>query len=288
MLSAMALAAGDLVLCSGTLPRGVPFLERLRAASAAGFAGISLWGRDYRAARDEGLTDADIVAMLADHGLSVGELDPAWWWLPGALETGRSIPAAFDEQEVFAYGADDLFRLADLVGARSMNAVDVFGGGWSFEEAVASFAALCDQAAAHGLLVHIEFLPWSRFPDVASAWDVVRAADRANGGIAVDAWHYVFGGSTRESLRSVPGDRVLGVQLDDGPAVVEGDPVHATLHDRRLPGEGVFDLGTLMADLASMGVASPVGVEVFSDALHALEPAQAARRAAEASRLYVV
>ena len=32
----------DLVLCSGTLQRGIPFADRLAAASAAGCAAVSL------------------------------------------------------------------------------------------------------------------------------------------------------------------------------------------------------------------------------------------------------
>ena len=68
--------AGDTVLCSGTLRTGIPFRERLAAAEAGGFSGISLWGRDYQVARDEGLSDLDIRLLLADHGLSVAELDP--------------------------------------------------------------------------------------------------------------------------------------------------------------------------------------------------------------------
>ena len=40
----MALGAEDLVLCSGTLSRGASFRERIAAALAGGFSGISLWG----------------------------------------------------------------------------------------------------------------------------------------------------------------------------------------------------------------------------------------------------
>jgi hypothetical protein len=36
----------DLVLCSGTLPRGIRFAERLSAAAGAGFTAVSMWGRD--------------------------------------------------------------------------------------------------------------------------------------------------------------------------------------------------------------------------------------------------
>src|SRR3982751_3532444 len=97
----MPLTDGDLVLCSGTVPRDIPFRARVDAAAAAGFAGISLWGRDYMRARSEGLHDADIRAVLAHAGVEVGELDPAWWWPPGAEATGRSLPSELDTEEVF-------------------------------------------------------------------------------------------------------------------------------------------------------------------------------------------
>jgi sugar phosphate isomerase/epimerase len=280
----MALGAGDLVLCSGTLPRDVSFRARVEAASAGGFAGISLWGRDYRRAHNEGLNDADMRALLADHSLEIAELDPAWWWLPGASATGRSFPTALDTEEVFAFGEDELFAVADAVGARSINAVDVLGGDWDVDAAAEAFAGLCDRAAEHGLLVHLEFLPWSKIPDLGAAWDVVRGAGRANGGIAVDAWHFFRAGGDQDALRAVPGDRVLGVQIDDGPAAAEPNLIEATLHERLLPGDGEFDLTGLLRTLAAIGCPAPIGVEVFSDDLHALEPTEAARRTGDATR----
>jgi sugar phosphate isomerase/epimerase len=276
------LGAGDLVLCSGTLPRSITFVQRLQAASAAGFAGISMWGRDYEAARAEGLSDADICVALRDNGLAVAELDPAWWWLPGAREIGESLAGPHDTEQVFAHGEEELMRLAELVGARSMNAVDVFGGTWSVHDAAEAFAALCDRALEHGLLVHLEFLPWSRIPDLTTAWEIVRIADRPNGGLAIDAWHFARSGSTLDELAAVAPDRVLGIQLDDGPVDPEPDLVEATLHARELPGDGAFDLVSLCRALA--GSPAPIGVEVFSDALHALDPVDAAKRAADATR----
>jgi len=58
----------------------------------------------------------------------------------------------------------------------------------------------------------------------------------------------------------------------------------ATLHERLLPGEGDFDLRALLGTLADIDAVAPIGVEVFSDALHALGPTEAARRAANAAR----
>ena len=186
----MALNRGDLVLCSGTLPRDVSFRARVNAAVAGRFRGISMWGRDYARARADGHTDHDIREMIADAGLAVAEVDPAWWWLPGARETGESIPEHFDDMEVFRFGPDELLRIAEAIGARSLNAVDVFGGDWTGEDAAECFAALCDRSREHGLLVQVEFLPWSKIPDLVTAAAIVRDAGCVNGGVAVDSWHF--------------------------------------------------------------------------------------------------
>jgi sugar phosphate isomerase/epimerase len=282
------LAAGDLVLCSGTLPPATPWRDRLAAASAAGFRGISVWGRDYAAAVRDGSSDTDLRVQLEDHGLTVAEIDPAWWWLPGAADIGKSL-ADVDTLEVFRFGERELFAVADALGARSLNAVDVFGGDWTLDEAATALAGLCDRAADHGLFVHVEFLPWSRIPDLATAWQIVRRADRPNAGVALDAWHWARAApsSDLETLRSIPGAKVLAVQLDDAPTEVEPDMMYATLHDRLLPGDGAIDLEALVATFNQIGAVAPFGVEVFSDHLHALGPTEAAQRAADATRRVV-
>lgn len=278
----MTLGPRDLVLCSGTLPRHTTFADRVDAAVAGGFAAISLWGRDYWGARREGHTDHDIRARLADHGLAVAELDPAWWWTPGTHDA-RAL-AAIDDMEVFCYGEDELFAIADSVGARSINAVDVLGGRWGLDDAAEALAALSDRAAEHDLLVHVEFLPWSRIADIGSAWEIVRRADRPNAGIAVDAWHWFRGIPDEQVLRSIPGAKIIAIQLDDAPVAPEANLMSATLHDRLLPGDGELELVSLCAALRDVGADAPIGVEVFSDDLHALGAQEAARRAGDATR----
>jgi sugar phosphate isomerase/epimerase len=280
------LGAGDLVLCSGTLPRETPWAERLAAASQAGYAGISLWARDYAVARREGWSDADLRAQLDDHGLAVAELDPAWWWTPGAANADVASLVAVDTLEVFRYGEAEMFAMAEAIGARSLNAADVLGGRWGVDEAAEAFAALCDRAVEHGLLVQFEFLPWSRIGDLATAWEVVRRADRPNGGLSVDSWHWFRSNSPSDvaTLRTIPGAKVFNVQLDDAPAAPEADLLTATLHQRLLPGEGAIDLAAFVGALREIAACAPIGVEVFSDTLHALGPIEAAQRAAEAAR----
>jgi sugar phosphate isomerase/epimerase len=275
----------DLVLCSGTLRRGTPFAARLWAAATAGFTAVSLWGRDYAAARDEGLSDADLRAMLDHHGLTVAEVDPAWWWPPGASEV--VIPPTLDSEDIFRFGEDELFAVAEALGARSLNAVDVLGGPWGIDDATEAFAGLCSRAAEHGLLVHLEWLSWSKIPDLATALRIVESAGQANGGLTIDAWHFVRTGGDIDRLRDVPGSSILAVQLSDGPLEAEADLLDATLHDRLLPGEGAFDLRGIIEALRHTGTQAPLGVEVFSDDLHA-RPADEAARAAARTTLAVL
>jgi sugar phosphate isomerase/epimerase len=280
----MTLGRDDLVLCAGTLPRETPWTDRLAAASSAGFTGLSVWARDYAAARQDGWSDADLRAQLADHGLAVAELDPAWWWTPGDVDVASLV--AIDDMEVFRYGEAEMFAIADALGARSINAADVLGGRWGVDDAAEAFAGLCDRAGEHGLLVHLEFLPWSRVADLTTAWEVVRRAGRANGGVALDAWHWFRSDTPSDvaTVRAIPGDKVLAIQLDDAPTQREPKLMSATLHERLLPGEGAIDLTALLGALGEIGAAAPIGVEVFSDTLHALGPFDAAQRAADATR----
>ncbi len=278
----MDLGTNDLVLCSGTLPRHTTFAQRLAAARAGGYSAISLWGRDCAAAAAEGLSLKDMRTMLDDHGLAVAEIDPAWWWTPGAADV--TIPPELDPVGIFAFGADELCHIADVLGARSLNAADVLGGSWDIEQGAEAFAALCDRAAEHGLLVHLEWLAWSKVPDLAVAAQMVARADRPNGGLNIDTWHCGRTGTTPEDLRGLDGARVLAIQLDDVPANVEADLIDATLHHRLVPGDGALDLVGYVRALADIDVRCPVGVEVFSDTLHARGPDEAARAAADGAR----
>jgi sugar phosphate isomerase/epimerase len=272
----------DLVLCSGTLPRSATFEERLEAAQSGHFGAISLWCRDYAQARSEGLSDHDVRVMLEDKGLSVAEIDPAWWWTPGAERV--RIPPELDDMNVFCFGASDMFAIADAVGARSLNVVDVLGGKWTREEATEAFSDLCRRAAEHGLLVQLEFLSWSKIPDLETAWQIVSDANQPNGGLTIDSWHYFRSRSDNRSLEAIPGSSVVGVQLSDAPLEAEDDLVHATLHERLLPGDGELPLGALMETLRRMGSQAPIGIEVFSDGLHKRPAAEIGELAGERLR----
>ncbi|MEZ4330545.1 MAG: TIM barrel protein [Myxococcota bacterium] len=289
------LGPDDLVLCAGTLPYGIPFRERVEAAAAAGFSAITLWGPDHARARREGLSDRAMRRLLDDAGLGVGELDSVWTWAPGTA--GTAVPDDENPDGYFSVGEDAIFRLADAVGARSITAspwapksaphARRTASDRALERVAEGYAGLCDRAARHGLLVQLEFLPWTLVPDLAMASEIVRRADRPNGGVVIDTWHLIRTTRDPEALRTLPGDRIIALQLADAPAAAEPDLEAATLHARVLPGEGELPLVQLLRMLRSLEAPAPIGVEVFSDALHRLGAREAARRAAEATRTLI-
>jgi sugar phosphate isomerase/epimerase len=272
------LGPDDLVLCAGTV-LGSSFRDRVEAASAAGYRGITLWAPDYHRALADGLSPADMRAMLDDHGLELGELDGVTQWLPGSSDAPQSPEAA-----EFTVPEDVFWEMADALGGRSLNVVEIFGAPVHEESAAEAFAGLCDRAAAHGLLAHLEPLPWSGIRDVNAAAGIVRLAGRPNGGILLDTWHHFRAGLGVADLVPEVTAHIVGIQINDAPAAAEADLMDESMRRRLLPGHGAADVAGTLRALRAAGVDAPIGVEVFSDALSTLGPAEAARRAADAAR----
>ena len=177
-----------------------------------------------------------------------------------------------------------MYAMADVFGPRHMN-VGELGPLAEMEprEAVAErFAAMCDRAAAHGLLVAIEFLPWTGIPDPKTAWEICRLAGRHNGGLLVDSWHYFHSGADAATLRQVPADQIVAIQFDDADKI-STNMLYDTLR-RRAPGEGIFDLIGFIRLLDEIGVQAPISVEIISPELQELPIEEAARIAHDTSR----
>jgi sugar phosphate isomerase/epimerase len=280
----MALDHDDLVLCAGTALH-VPFLERLAPARAAGFRGVSLQPPEHARLAAAGMSDAELRSRIADQGLELAEFDAITTWLPDHVPPASFAPEF--ARALLGQTPEKLIPIAASIGARSLTLVELYGKRLGADALAEEFARVCDLAAAHGVLVHLEFLPWAGIPDLRSAWEVVRRAGRPNGGLLVDSWHFFRSGSKLEDLLALPGDRVLGVQLDDAPAEAGPDLFEETQRSRLLPGEGSFDLVGLIRALDRIGSRAPLGVEIFSDEL-ARRPVDAIARAAFDSTRRVV
>jgi sugar phosphate isomerase/epimerase len=177
--------------------------------------------------------------------------------------------------------------MAAAVGARTVTLVELQGIDVDVDRAAAGFAHVCDIAAEHDLLVALEFGPWGGVPTLERALDVVRATDRPNASLLVDAWHFFRSGGTLADLAAVPKALIGDVQIDDGPLHAEPDLWDETTHRRLVPGEGEFDLVGFLDTLTDVGYDGPLGVEVLSNELNRLPADEIVRRCAEGTRAVV-
>ena len=65
--------------------------------------------------------------------------------------------------------------------------------------------------------------------------------------------------------------------MNDGPADVVGDLVHAGRYSRLPPGDGTFPLAEFARTLDAAGYRGPLSAEVLSDSIRLLPPVDGAR-----------
>ncbi len=254
---ARELAWPDLIWSHFSRPRFGAFDERVAAAASAGFVGIGLYVHEYaRLREEEGRSPDRIAGVLDRHGIVIADVEVArgWWATDGAeRDDARRL-----EQLAF--------EMADHFGVRYLQAIGPYDCG--FDQAVEGFARLCDQAAEHGLLVGIEWLPFTNIATAADAQAIVRGADRPNGGYCADIWHHVRGANDLDMLRALEPERIFAVQMNDG-TLHPADPDYKAdcLLNRVPPGDGEFDCVGFVRLLRDMGVTAPISLEVCNSTL---------------------
>jgi sugar phosphate isomerase/epimerase len=262
----------DLILSVQTLTTD-SFEERVAAAAATGCAGIGMRWVAYEAARAAGTTDEDMRAVLAHHGVEVAEYEVLRHW-------------AYDDEERRELGRVDeerMWSMVDALGGR--HAIVIAAELPDPAEVVAErLSALADRAAEHGVVVALEFLPWTEVADAATAWELVRLAGHPNAGVLVDSWHFYRGAADESQVRTIPPEKIVAVHIDDADAAPVGTLLEDTLQRRRVPGQGAFPLVDYVRMLDETGVRVPYSVEVMSDEFATLPAAEAARRAVDGTR----
>ncbi len=246
------LTGDDLVLNHFSLQRNHDLSDRITAAGAAGFAGIGLYIGQWRSLLANDWSTDRLRDELAEASICLAEIEVLMFW-------GYARPTA--DQLAFETAA---FELADAFESRYVQATGPYDG--SVSDAASRFGALCDRAAEHGLVVGLEFLPFTNIVDARDALRIVEAADRPNGGVCVDIWHHVRGARDISLIEAIPGELITGVQINDGPLQAPADSVYDykddCLRHRVPPGHGDFDVDGFVRLLQSKGVEVPWGLEV--------------------------
>jgi len=260
-----------LVVSSYTLGTEVPFRDRIEAAAAAGFDGIGLRAENYWDAEATGLDGRAMFEMALGAGVPVLEVEYITSW-------GR----AADRDAAQQHKEQTVFSMARTFGVRHLNTGLIEK--LPVESMVESFADLCDRAG-HDLTIALEFMPYSGVPDLATAWRVLREANRPNSALIVDVWHWARAGMSAADLDPVPTERIISVQLCDVLATPM-DPLRTESLGHRLPpGDGYGDAVGLVRALQARNVHPRlVAVEVISDELVSKGVDHAARTVATAAR----
>jgi sugar phosphate isomerase/epimerase len=139
--------------------------------------------------------------------------------------------------------------------------------------ALETCGALLTEAGAR---VALEFVAYTGVPTLGEAVEICGAVGWERCGVLLDSWHFFRGGAPWRVLRSLAGDRLALVHVNDG-ALAVADAVFES-RNRRLPaGRGAFPLATLASALAELGYSGVVSAEVLSEELRRLPLDTAAR-----------
>jgi sugar phosphate isomerase/epimerase len=261
------------------------FSERIVAAHAGGFSSTSLIPFELRRAETSGQGLREIRAEFEDAGIAIRVVDPLATWLPNF-----SPPPELREDDpvLGGYQPDEVFALCHALGADLVTTLALFVPLLEVDAGAEHFAAVCDDAAEHGLRLQVEFIPGTGIPDIALAWEIVRRAGRANGGLIVDSWHFFRSNPDFDLLASIPGDRIFSVQIEDAPAKPSENLAIESLHGRLVPGDGELDLARFVAALPETSSERLIGPEVFSDDLWQLPADEIGRLLGERTRALLV
>lgn len=211
-----------------------------------------------------GVSPKEVRQRADDAGMSILRLDPlnTWSrvWLPDNMDD--AYIATVDTRQ------DRVFALCAELGCRSISLNATFPrGSMSIEAIIEDYAKIC-AASAFDLDCSLEFIPlWGGRP-LAMAWQIVQGAGASNGGLVFDTRHFVRGKSDLADLRTIPGDKIHCVQLNDGPLVLpDGVTTKDDRYDRKFPGDRQFPNVEIVRILSETGGLNQVGAEVFSPML---------------------
>ena len=254
-------------LCWPTL-RQVGFVDLVNLAAANGFSAIAV-SCDLCRRAVVGLPD--LRRSLDDAGVRVTYVDG----LPGAL---AGIPASV------GWSQQEVFDVASALGAERLN-VAHFGGdpATPIEVLGEGLAHAAERAATQDLELMVEFIPGTGVPDLPSAVELVKTAGVSGVGILLDSWHLYRSGGSPSLLAGEAVQLVAGIQLADRRRSQDDEP-YVPMTGRLLPGEGDLPLAEVLAAVLGAHPRLPVGIEIFSEELLTMDPAEAATRAAASLR----
>jgi sugar phosphate isomerase/epimerase len=248
--------------------------EKLRAVKAAGFGAIVLSGGDL-VGHPDGVDVA--VELVSDSGLSVAAFQ--------MLHDFEGLSGHMLDYKIDI--ARSLFDMMRSVGApllivASTTSPHASGDPRKIAEDLAMLGTL---AALPGIRIAYGALSWGRWVnEYTSAWEVVKLAGHANVGLAIDSFHVLARGTSREPFDAIPGDRIFLVQLADYLWDLD-DLIETARHRRVFPSEGNHNVAIvdLVGRIERAGYRGDYSFDVVNDDYAHLPAAAVAARGRKAA-----
>jgi sugar phosphate isomerase/epimerase len=250
--------------------------DRCEQAARVGYSGVGLWSADIEhqlAVR----SIAEMAEIFRGAGLEHIEIE---FLQDFFMPEGSPEKAESDRVKLI------LFEAAAAFDAHHIKAGNIPAAECDFDRLAESLAQVCAEAAERtDAKIAYEIIPTD--PQVHSLEDAFELVTRAdaphNLGIAIDTWHMSKLGISPEKLQAVDIDRIAWVELSDGHFHNLDDFIYEVTCDRRLPGEGEFDIPGYVQAMQAAGYDQPWGVEVLSADLRSLPIEEAFTQSYETS-----
>ncbi len=243
--------------------------EKLRAVKGAGFGAIVLSGADLVGHPDGVEVAVDLVMgsglkvlafqMLHDfEGLSGHMLDYKIDIARSMFDMMRSVdaPLLIVASTTSPYASGDARKIAD------------------------DLTMLGSLAAPPGIRIAYGALAWGRWiNEYTAAWEAVKLANHSNVGLAIDSFHVLARGTSRDGFDAIPGERIFLVQLSDYLWDLD-DLIETARHRRVFPSEGNHNVAIvdLVGRVERAGYRGEYSFDVVNDEyLHLPAPSVAAR-----------
>ena len=235
--------------------------EKLEAIAAAGFTGVEIFESDLLSFSG---TPKDVAGIVASLGLKIVTFQP-FRDFEGMPEPQRSRTFARAERKFDLMGelGCNLLMICSNVAPESLGGID---------RAAADFHELGERARKRGIRVGFEALAWGcHISDYRDSWEVVRRADHPAIGLTLDSFHIFARKTDLKAIRSIPGDKIVLVQLADAPWL-DMDTMNWSRHFRCFPGQGDFPLIEFMDAVFATGYGGLLSLEIFNDQFRAGSP----------------
>jgi sugar phosphate isomerase/epimerase len=243
-----------------TITLAGPLKAKLAAVRRAGFTQIMLSARDI-AGHPDG--EAAAVAAVRGSGLRVTGFQVLrdFEGLSGNLHEYKTGIAMAMLRMCRALGSD-LLLVCSSTSTHATGDTDALA---------ADLAKLAMLAVPMNVRIAYEALSWGRHVNqFMQSWEVVRRADRANLGLALDSFHVLAAQSDLGDLVEIDPARLFLVQLSDfmwreTPSFEERR--ETARHFRVFPGEGAHsdEVGAMLRGIDAMGYRGDYSFEVFND-----------------------